>query len=443
MSAETARARRHRRRSERPSVGRTTARGIGVILVCVLLGAFAVRVYSGLPGRDYGTLYVSTPTVGNLLSHDSVRISGARVGQVLGRKIGEDGRPLLTLQLDPGVKVPVDTTVGIRASGLLGARYVQLIPGHSKQFAPDGATIRGDDASYTYGLPEALDIFDAPTRRGLQQAVVNLGQGLFGNGRPLNRAVATLPAAVHHFDSISQAIVDRRGAAARLLPALDQAVTPLARNDPQWLAMDREVQRALAPFVRERTSVRDTLAAAPATSASIANGLGRGQRLLNSLHRLSDEANRVLPAAPSGLRELSGLLGVGPDALRRAGLLLSSAEPAVPGVLRITRALRPILPDIEQFVVHGRPSLDEVARRKCDIADFGAVMRSMTGFTQPGSGPAGPYMAFRLQIAAPLTTDVVGIKDPAGLLQRDEYSPPCRYPSTPYPQFVSTPGARR
>jgi hypothetical protein len=140
------------------------------------------------------------------------------------------------------------------------------------------------------------------------------------------------------------------------------------------------------------------------------------------------------------LRQLSGLLGDGPLALRRTDALLESARPAVPGALRITSSLNRVLPDIGALVEHGRPSLDVVARHGCDIVNLGGVMRSMTGFSQPGTGPAGPLMAFRLQPVMPITTDPIGIGDPAGLLRRDGYPPPCKYLSKPYPQFDARSG---
>src|SRR5207253_997437 len=144
--------------------------------------------YNGVPGRSYSTVYVEVPQIGNLLQHDQVRIAGVRVGQVERRSITPDGHTRLALQLEPGVSLPADTTVAIRASGLLGARYVQLVPGRSTRVLASGSTIRAPGSSITIGLPEALDTFDAQTRGALGSTLGELGTGLLGHGTQLNDA---------------------------------------------------------------------------------------------------------------------------------------------------------------------------------------------------------------------------------------------------------------
>src|SRR5262245_63150468 len=125
------RPKRRRMRRDRPRATAIALRGIAVCAVALAIGFGLLRLYNGVPGKDYATYYVSTPTVGNLLLHDPVRISGTRVGQVLAIDIGDDGQPKLELQLDPGTQIPDDTRVGLRDNGLLGARYVSLEPGTS------------------------------------------------------------------------------------------------------------------------------------------------------------------------------------------------------------------------------------------------------------------------------------------------------------------------
>jgi ABC-type transporter Mla subunit MlaD len=424
------------RRRDRPPAGQVAARGLAVAVVLAAFGFLATRLYDGVPGRDYGEIHVSAPLVGNLLPHDAVRIGGVRVGQVLDRGIGQDGRPRLKLQLEPGVTVPADTTVAVRASGLLGARFVELVPGRDARDLARGETLRGDEDALTFGLPEALEVFDRRTRAGLKATIDELGPGLVGTGRPLNATIATLGRRTDEFEAVAEAVLEREGAAARLLPSLRSAVEPLDRNRDVSAEFNDEVRRALAPFESERGAVRATLTAAPAALDATARGLADGQRLLGAVRGLSTEAQRTLPVATPGLRSLGALLQEGRAPVRAAAPLVRTLERAVPGVIGLGRALDPLLPRLDEALEKGTPIVDFVGERGCDIITFGTSMRSMTGFGQTGSGPGGPAMAFRLQAFAPLTPDVLGVTDVTGQVKRDGYSPPCRYPSTEYPQFV-------
>src|SRR5207244_3542441 len=110
---------------------------------------------------DYRTLYVDARAVGNLRAHDPVRVAGVRVGQVGGLRISSGGRARVRLQLEPDAPpFQTNSKVAIRAAGLLGARYVELVPGRVGTPLADGATIHAGDNALTFGVSEALDTFD-------------------------------------------------------------------------------------------------------------------------------------------------------------------------------------------------------------------------------------------------------------------------------------------
>jgi len=431
---------RSTRRRDTPPVIPTAIAGALVLLAVVVLLWQALRVYNGVPGRDYATVYVSTPQVGNLLTHDQVRVAGARVGQVIGRDVGTDGRPRVELQIEPGTELSADTRVAVRGAGLLGARYIELIPGQEATDLADGATIKGNDDAYAFGLPETLDTFDRETRGALGSMIGGLGQGLLGHGEQLNDGIHAAGTRAEKFGIAAAEIMRRDGAVGRLLPALESAVAPLDANRKQLSALTTAAADAIEPFVDRREQTRATLDEAGPALASMRTGLAAGTGLLTSVRAAASAAHGTLPKAPAGLRSLSRMLADSKVPLQRADALLRAAGPAVPGVLRITAALNPVLAPLEKAIDDLTPSLGHVARYGCDIVNFGQTMRSMTGYTQPGEGAHGPLQAFRLQIVAPLSTDVVGVKDATGTSIREGIVAPCTYLAKPYPQFVG--GAR-
>lgn len=431
--------RKPRRRRDTPPPIPTAVGGLLVILGLCLLGWQALRVYNGVPLRDYQKVYVSTPEVGNLLSHDQVRIAGARVGQVLDRDLGPDGRPRIELQIEPDTDLQADTRVAVRGAGLLGARYIELIPGRSVAQLPEGSTIKGDDDSFAFGVPEALDTFDKQTRGALGSMLGGLGQGLLGHGETANDAIVAVGTYARPFGEVAREILRRDGAARRLIPALDAAVAPLDANRRPLARLMGTTADAVAPFIDRRAQVRETLDEAPPTLAAMTPGLQAGTRLVGSVHRAATAANGLLPAAPGGLRALTVLLRESRTPLQRTSDVLDAAKPAVPGALKITRALSPVLKPATGMVSELVPTLRNVGDYQCDIVNFGLTMRSMTGFTQPGEGPNGPAQAFRLQLIFPLNPlDAVGyFKNAQGTSgRREAVVKPCTYLAKPYPQFV-------
>lgn len=435
------RTRTTRRRDTPPPVPTAIGGALVVVLIAVL-GWQALRVYNGVPARSYSTLYVSTPEVGNLLSHDPVRVAGARVGQVLGRDIGEDGKPRIELQIEPGTKLPADTKVAVRGAGLLGARYVELIPGRSGDSLPEDATIRGDSGSYTYGLAETLDTFDQQTRGGLRNMLGGLGQGTLGNGEKLNDGIHAAGTRAKDFGTFAETVLRREDAAGRLLPALDAALAPLDRSRTPLARMSGVAADAVDPFIDRRTQLRATLDEAPPTLAALTPGLSEGTRLVASLRGAATAANATLPAAPGGLRGLTALLKEAGTPLDRTDSLLRAVKPAAPGVVKITDSLKPVLTPLRKLVENARQPLETVGRYQCDIVNFAEVMRSMTGFAQAGpTGPIGTAQAFRLQLILPLTGEPFGIPNPAGgpaVRDTAETAGPCKFLAKPYLQFNGT-----
>jgi len=439
--ATLARTRPRRRRRDHPPARVTLLRGMLVFLIAGLLGLQLLRLYNGVPTTDYKEVYVSAPLVGNLLSHDAVRVAGKRVGQVLKIDVGSDGQPRVKLQLNPGTKLPADTQVRLRANGLLGARYVELVPGKSTEMLADHAVIRGDERSYTYGLPEAIDVFDSATRKGAQETIGGLGAGMLGNGAGLNNLLKIARARTPQFEEIMRGILARKGSAERLLPATDAAFVNFERNTRYIEPWTRALGDALVPFIAEREATRSTLQQAPPALASMNSGLGRGVKLLTALRHLSTAAADTLPPMPRGVRALSTLLETGRIEATRLDGFIGQARAGLNAPYDLLPHTPPVRPRVAEVLKNIRPLLQELSDHSCDFRNGAATLRSMTGFEQAGTSQLGPLMAFRLQAVVP-GADGIGLGGAGTLMKRAGYPADCTYDSKPYPQFTGT-GTRR
>lgn len=94
--------------------------------------------YSGPKGLF---LFAYFDEIGGLKARAPVVISGVKVGEVTSIALSDDYRAKVTFNLDPRLKLPVDTTASIVTSGLLGDRYVSLQPGGDDQLLKSGDRI--------------------------------------------------------------------------------------------------------------------------------------------------------------------------------------------------------------------------------------------------------------------------------------------------------------
>lgn len=426
------------RRTRRQRTNQVAPAGVlirGGIVMALLLGfiALAVSLYSGVPGRSYLQIRAEVPVVGNLLQHDPVRVGGVRVGQVRSVGTTPGGRAALQLQLDPGTRLPSDSTIVVRANGLLGGRFVQLIPGRSRTELADGGAVRPARQSITFGVPETLDTFDAQTRGRLQDTIEGLGTGLTGRSSGLNTFLHRASQEITHAQDLITTVDAPPGSVERLLPSLRAGLAPLDVNRDPLTDMFAAGDAALQPLVTERGQVRDVLAAAPPALDAADAGLAKGTRLLAALRSVAGAASLTLPDAPRGLRTTALLLRDARDPLAKADDLLQEVDPTVPKVLKLTGAVRPVLRPLLNASEDLRPMVSTIGAYGCDIINTGTTFRSMTGSGGTGSGPNGPLKNFRLQAIAPALGELTQVSDHTGVLIKDGYPAPCKYGPTAYP----------
>jgi phospholipid/cholesterol/gamma-HCH transport system substrate-binding protein len=84
---------------------------------------------------------VSFDNASGLDPKSPVQIAGVQVGKV--RKIKLDGyKAMATLVIKDNVNIPVDSKVAIKTQGVLGDKYIEIIPGVEKKFLAQGERIK-------------------------------------------------------------------------------------------------------------------------------------------------------------------------------------------------------------------------------------------------------------------------------------------------------------
>ncbi len=117
-----------------------TVLGILVILVAAFFVHFAANKIDAKPQQGYEVTAVFMRS-GGLESGNDIRISGIKVGSVVGLSLTPEYMAKVTLNIKDGIRLPVDTVASITTDGLMGSTFIQLIPGKSSDLLKNGDII--------------------------------------------------------------------------------------------------------------------------------------------------------------------------------------------------------------------------------------------------------------------------------------------------------------
>jgi len=123
-----------------------TVLGAVVLVVAVMFLVFASSVadLKAVTGYEVKATFLK---VGGLERGSDVRIAGIDVGTVTGQTLDPTTfQAQVTMSIEPGVVLPADTEASIVSDGLLGGKYVNLVPGRStERIAAGGAVSKTRD----------------------------------------------------------------------------------------------------------------------------------------------------------------------------------------------------------------------------------------------------------------------------------------------------------
>lgn len=137
--------------------GLTTEAKVGsaVLLGLVILAYMTFKVGGFSFFRENGyRLYVVFNTASGLDKKAPVQISGVEVGRVEEIKLADEGARI-TLRIQSGVKIKRGGYASVRSSGLLGDRFVEIVPGKENVFLKDG-----DVLSAQQGAPDMENLMN-------------------------------------------------------------------------------------------------------------------------------------------------------------------------------------------------------------------------------------------------------------------------------------------
>ena len=162
--------------------------GVGVILAAIILIFGVIWIGDIRLSRKWQNYVVYFEEVGGLSEGDPVTVSGLEMGKVNSISL-EDAKVRTDLLIEQGVVLRSDLSVEIQSFGMMGEKYIHILPGSSGEILPPGSRIEGD---YKAGLSEVVaDVGDLMEEAKSAAASLNrLVSGMEGNynlGENLNK----------------------------------------------------------------------------------------------------------------------------------------------------------------------------------------------------------------------------------------------------------------
>ncbi|MDE2463059.1 MAG: outer membrane lipid asymmetry maintenance protein MlaD [Alphaproteobacteria bacterium] len=122
---------------------------IGAIVIAIAVGfiwfAYSTTNETGISGYEVSAVF---SRVDGINPGSDVRLSGIKVGTVSALVLNpKTYEAVAQLSIKNGIKLPVDSSIKITSSGILGSAYLSITPGGSNRMIPPGGSIANTQGS--------------------------------------------------------------------------------------------------------------------------------------------------------------------------------------------------------------------------------------------------------------------------------------------------------
>ena len=117
--------------------------GLFVLIGIIALSYISIKLgkMEWVGGGGYQVTAVF-PSVAGLKVGAMVEIAGVEVGRVKSLNLDEDYQARVVLDIDWGVDLQEDSIASIKTKGLLGEKYVEIVPGGADEIIESGGKIQ-------------------------------------------------------------------------------------------------------------------------------------------------------------------------------------------------------------------------------------------------------------------------------------------------------------
>ena len=112
--------------------------GVLLVLLLILILCSSYQKKGSSVADDFLTVYATYNKADGINIGSSVRLAGTEVGKVSNIQLDEFYRVKVAFSLQPNIELPIDSAAMIETDGILGAKYIELLPGGEIDVMQDG-----------------------------------------------------------------------------------------------------------------------------------------------------------------------------------------------------------------------------------------------------------------------------------------------------------------
>lgn len=297
--------------------------GIFAIIVLAILSFMTFRIggLEWIKKRAGYIIYVDFNNIAGLDAKTKVKIAGVDAGVIESINL-KDGKARLMLRIYPEVKLYSDASAAIKATGLLGDKFLAIDIGSKEPLLKEGDTIKNvrevvdiDDmarnlsevsaniSKLAISLNESLGSEEA--KRSLKESIINLEKITSGINTALNINDKKMRDVLDNIKkltaSINGLVQDNRDSIKTAMNNFKDLSGTLKEDTPTLIANLNKATKELKAMVEEnRSSVKDTVDSIKNITAKIDSGEGtlgklvKDEKLYHALNKAAEGVNRTI-----------------------------------------------------------------------------------------------------------------------------------------------------
>jgi phospholipid/cholesterol/gamma-HCH transport system substrate-binding protein len=283
---------------------RIAAFGALAAVVVVLL----VLVFAGNKAATYQLIF---PEAGQLVRGDQVQVGGVPVGSIKDITLLHNYNVRITVQVQSSLPLHKGTTAEIRVPSLssVANRYIALSPGpNNYPKLPSGSTLQTTSTKGVVDLDQLFGIFNARTRKGLQQFIQGSAEQYSGVAPQLQVDSRYFPPA---------------------LAAVNHVFAEFARDEPTFSSFLVESAKATTVLAGRSQQLTELVSHANTAFGAIGSQQSNLARGLKALPVTLKEGNRTFETLPATLVDLSKLVNVSKADTKTLASFVTKLRPLV------------------------------------------------------------------------------------------------------------------
>jgi phospholipid/cholesterol/gamma-HCH transport system substrate-binding protein len=366
----------------RRNAGRIAALGaLGLVAVILL-----VLLFGGAGGATYQLIF---PDAGQLVRGDQVQVGGVPVGSIKDITLLPNYRVRITVHIDSSL-VPLHqgTTTEIRVPSLssVANRYIALTPGpNNRPKLAAGSTLPVTSTHGVVDLDQLFDLFNAKTRKGLQQLFQGFAEQYSGAGSALQVDSVYLPPSLRALNHVLEQVGGDQPLLTNLLVETAKATTTLAARSQQLTGLIGNGDTVFSAIGSQQSSLAAALRELPAA-------LREGNQTFAELPATLANLNKLVEVSKPGTKTLSPFLSKLRPLITLATPVVSNLNEAIskPGSSNDLTEAALALPGLAQALTTASPDGVRATNESLPVTSiFGPYTPDLEGFIRTfGQGTA-------------------------------------------------------